>query len=90
MTAATNDAGTVDSELAVHRAVLPAFHQGGCSRASRLVVLPEWPGTGAEEHFGTPPLARMRLSVTYLQEQAAKEELAAKRERRRPHQMGRR
>lgn len=33
------------------------------------------------------PLARMRLGVTYLQEQAAKEDLDAKRERRRPHLM---
>lgn len=39
----------------------------------------------AEEHFGMTPLARMRLGVTYLQEQAAKEDLDAKRERRRPH-----
>lgn len=43
----------------------------------------------AEEHFGMTPLARMRLGVTYLQEQAAKEDLEAKRERRRPHAMGR-
>ncbi len=42
----------------------------------------------AEEHFGMTPLARMRLGVTYLQEQAAKENLQAKRERRRPHAMG--
>ncbi|GAB4333616.1 MAG: hypothetical protein Kow0010_20190 [Dehalococcoidia bacterium] len=41
----------------------------------------------AEEHFGMTPLARMRLGVTYLQEQAAKEDLEAKRERRRPHSM---
>lgn len=41
----------------------------------------------AEEHFGMTPLARMRLGVTYLQEQAAKEVLEAKRERRRPHSM---
>jgi len=41
----------------------------------------------AEEHFGMTPLARLRLGVTFLQEQAAKEELAAKRERRRPHAM---
>lgn len=40
----------------------------------------------AEEHFGMTPLARMRLGVTYLQEQAAKEDLEAKRERR-PHAM---
>ena len=39
----------------------------------------------AEEHFGMTPLARLRLGVTYLQEQAAKEDLDAKRERRRPH-----
>ena len=39
----------------------------------------------AEEHFGMTPLARMRLGVTYLQEQAAKEDLEAKREQRRPH-----
>lgn len=38
-----------------------------------------------EEHFGMTPLARLRLGVTYLQEQAAMEELEAKRERRRPH-----
>lgn len=31
------------------------------------------------------PLARMRLGVTYLQEQAAKDDLEARRERRRPH-----
>ena len=42
----------------------------------------------AEEHFGMTPLARLRLGVTYLQEQAAKEDLDAKRERRRPHAMG--
>jgi hypothetical protein len=42
----------------------------------------------AEEHFGMTPLARMRLGVTYLQEQAAKEDLDAKRERRRPHVLG--
>ncbi len=83
MIAATNDAGTVDSERVVHLAVSRAFHQGGCSRASRLVVMPEWAGAGAEEHFGTTPLARMRLGVTYLQEQAAK------RERRRLNQMER-
>ena len=41
----------------------------------------------AEEHFGMTPLARLRLGVTFLQEQAAKEDLAAKRERRRPHRM---
>lgn len=39
----------------------------------------------AEEHFGMTPLARLRLGVTFLQEQVAKEELAAKRERRPPH-----
>jgi len=39
----------------------------------------------AEEHFGMTPLARMRLGVTYLQEQAAKDDLEARRERRRPH-----
>ena len=39
----------------------------------------------AEEHFGMTPLARLRLGVTFLQEQAAKEDLAAKREQRRPH-----
>ncbi len=44
---------------------------------------PEWP----EEHFGMTPLARMRLGVTYLQEQAAKEDLEARREQRRPHIM---
>jgi len=42
----------------------------------------------AEEHFGMTPLARLRLGVTYLQEQAAKEDLEAKRQRRRPHLMG--
>lgn len=41
----------------------------------------------AEEHFGMTPLARLRLGVTYLQEQAAKEDLEARRERRRPHVM---
>lgn len=41
----------------------------------------------AEEHFGMTPLARMRLGVTYLQEQAAKEDLEARQERRRPHIM---
>jgi phage terminase small subunit len=40
----------------------------------------------AEEHFGMTPLARLRLGVTYLQEQAAKEDLEAKRQRR-PHAM---
>lgn len=39
----------------------------------------------AEEHFGMTPLARLRLGVTYLQEQVAREELETKRERRRPH-----
>jgi|GEM_PF-5273193 len=38
----------------------------------------------AEEHFGMTPLARLRLGVTFLQEQAAKEYLEGKRERRRP------
>jgi P27 family predicted phage terminase small subunit len=42
----------------------------------------------AEGHFGMTPLARLRLGVTYLQEQAAKEDLEAKRERRRPHVIG--
>lgn len=41
----------------------------------------------AEEHFGMTPLARMRLGVTSLQEQAAMEEMEAKRERRQPHAM---
>ncbi len=41
----------------------------------------------AEEHFDMTPLARLRLGVTFLQEQAAKEDLEAKRERRRPHPM---
>lgn len=39
----------------------------------------------AEEHFGMTPLARLRLGVTYLQEQVAREDFEAKRERRRPH-----
>jgi hypothetical protein len=38
MIAATNYVGTVDGELVVHLAVSPAFHQGGCYRASRLAV----------------------------------------------------
>lgn len=33
------------------------------------------------------PVVRLRLGVRYLQEQAAKEDLEAKRERRRPHKM---
>lgn len=41
----------------------------------------------AEEHFGMTPLARLRLGVTFLQEQAAKEGLEAKRESRKPHRM---
>jgi phage terminase small subunit len=41
----------------------------------------------AEEHFGMTPLARLRLGVTFLQEQSAKEDLEAKRDRRRPHPM---
>lgn len=41
----------------------------------------------AEEHFGMTPLARLRLGMTYLQEQAAQEDLYAKRERRRPHEL---
>ncbi len=41
----------------------------------------------AEEHFGMTPLARLRLGVTYLREQAAKEDLDAKRARRQPHRM---
>lgn len=41
----------------------------------------------SEEHFGMTPLARLRLGVTYLQEQAAKEQLAATRQRPRPHLM---
>ncbi len=40
----------------------------------------------AEEHFGMTPLARMRLGLTYLQEQAAREGLEAKREWQ-PHRM---
>lgn len=39
----------------------------------------------AEEHFGMTPLARLRLGMTFLQEQAVKEDLEAMRERRRPH-----
>ncbi|MCC6381417.1 MAG: hypothetical protein IT304_02865 [Dehalococcoidia bacterium] len=42
----------------------------------------------AEERFGMTPLARMRLGVNYLQEQAAKEDLEARRAQRRPHLMG--
>ncbi|MBE0610498.1 MAG: hypothetical protein IH609_14050 [Dehalococcoidia bacterium] len=41
----------------------------------------------AEEHFGMTPLARLRLGVTFLQEQAAKEDLVARRARQRPHPM---
>ncbi|MBE7518493.1 MAG: hypothetical protein HS107_04525 [Thermoflexaceae bacterium] len=41
----------------------------------------------AEEHFGMTPLARLRLGVTFLQEQAAKEDLQARRANRRPHAM---
>jgi hypothetical protein len=41
----------------------------------------------AEEHFGMTPLARLRLGVTFLQEQAAKEDLEARRQRRSPHRM---
>lgn len=40
----------------------------------------------AEDHFGMTPLARLRLRVTYLQEQVAKEDLEARQERR-PHAM---
>lgn len=40
----------------------------------------------AEEHFGMTPLARLRLGVTYLQEQAAKQRLAP-RGRQGPHLM---
>jgi hypothetical protein len=39
MIAATNYVATVDGELVAHLAVSPAFHQGGCFRASRLVVI---------------------------------------------------
>ncbi|MGE5527035.1 MAG: P27 family phage terminase small subunit [Methanosarcina sp.] len=41
----------------------------------------------AEEHFGMTPLARLRLGVTFLQEQVAKADLEAKRKRRRPHRL---
>jgi len=41
----------------------------------------------AEEHFGMTPLARLRLGVTFLQEQAAKDDLEPRRGRRRPHVM---
>ena len=41
----------------------------------------------AEEHFGMTPLARLRLGVTFLQEQAAKEDLKSRRERRLPHRI---
>lgn len=51
MIAATNYVGTVDGELVVHLAVSPAFHQGGCFRASRLVVMPEWQGAGVGMRF---------------------------------------
>ncbi len=44
-----------------------------------------WEIARAEEHFGMTPLARLRLGVTFLQEPAAKEDLEARRERRRPH-----
>jgi len=39
----------------------------------------------AEEHFGMTPLARLRLGVTYLQEQAAKASLETVRVQRKPH-----
>ena len=51
MIAATNYVGTVDGELVAHVAVSPAFHQGGCFRASRLVVMPEWQGAGVGMRF---------------------------------------
>lgn len=51
MIAATNYVGTVDGELVVHLAVSPAFHLGGCFRASRLVVMPEWQGAGVGMRF---------------------------------------
>ena len=51
MIAATNYVGTVDGELVVHLAVSPAFNQGGCFRASRLVVMPEWQGAGVGMRF---------------------------------------
>lgn len=51
MIAAKNYVGTVDGELVVHLAVAPAFHQGGCFRASRLVVMPEWQGAGVGVRF---------------------------------------
>lgn len=35
----------------------------------------------AEEHFGMTPLARLRLGLTYLQEQVVREDLQAKRQR---------
>ncbi len=51
MIAATNYVATVDGELVAHLAVSPAFHQGGCFRASRLVVMPEWQGAGVGMRF---------------------------------------
>lgn len=51
MIAADIYVGTVEGELVCHLGVSPAFHQGGCVRASRLVVMPEWQGAGVGMRF---------------------------------------
>lgn len=42
--------GTVDGELACHLVVCPWFHIGGY-RATRLVTMPEWQGSGVGTRF---------------------------------------
>ena len=42
--------GTVDGELACHLAIAPWFHVGGY-RATRLVTMPEWQGSGIGTRF---------------------------------------
>lgn len=51
MIAADVYVGAVGGEPVAHLAVSPAFHQGGCVRASRLVVMPEWQGAGVGMRF---------------------------------------
>ena len=51
MIAADVYVGAVDGEPVCHLGVSPAFHQGGCVRASRLVVMPEWQGAGVGMRF---------------------------------------
>lgn len=51
MIAADVYVGAVEGEPVCPLGVSPAFHQGGCVRASRLVVMPEWQGAGVGMRF---------------------------------------